>query len=131
MSLSPESQEQMLIDSLVETFPSGSVRDVQKGKLRYDLVPWNAFKRVVQVYTKGAEKYAPRNWELGQDFNRVFASTMRHLMAWYNREDGGQEGDDHAAQAAWNILALLHFEEEIKAGRLPKELDNRPLNGEK
>lgn len=115
-------------DRLVETFSTGSIRDNQDGKLRYDLVPWKAFERVVQVYTKGAIKYAPRNWEKGQPFERVFASAMRHIMSWRNRDSGGSSCDDHLAQATWNLIALLHYEQEITANRLPKELDDRPTN---
>lgn len=111
-----------------ESFSTGSVRDTQEGKLRWDLVPFKAFERVVEVYGEGAVKYAERNWEKGQPYMRVFASAMRHLMAWLHREAPSSSADDHLAQAAWNLLALLHFEGEIAAGRLPKELDDRVIS---
>ena len=35
------------------------------GKSRYDLITPFALEQLAKVLTKGAEKYAERNWELG------------------------------------------------------------------
>src|SRR3546814_2609897 len=34
-----------------------------EGKTRYDLIPADALDLLAQVYSEGAKKYAPRNWE--------------------------------------------------------------------
>jgi len=57
------------------------------GKLRYDLVHPIAHEGLVRVLTKGSEKYAPRNWELGMSWSKVIASLKRHLSAIENGED--------------------------------------------
>ena len=57
------------------------------GKIRYDLLHPAAMKGVAQVMTKGAEKYAPRNWERGMSWTTVLASMKRHLAAFEAGED--------------------------------------------
>jgi hypothetical protein len=90
-----------------EEFETGSKRDTQDGKLRWDLVPWEEFERVVAIYTRGAEKYGDDNWRKGQPMKRIFASLMRHLMAYVM---GKKDGEDHAGAAVWNLLALMWME---------------------
>lgn len=34
---------------------------------------------VVAILKHGAEKYSPRNWELGLDYSRVFRAAMKHF----------------------------------------------------
>lgn len=52
------------------------------GKLRYDLIPWQAIKGLVQVLTFGARKYSPNGWMSVPDgINRYKAATMRHWVA--------------------------------------------------
>lgn len=80
-------------------------------KLRWDLLPFTSLTAVTEVMTYGANKYAERNWEKGMRFTRVFASTMRHLTAWFIGEDKDPETKmSHLAHAACNILFLLHYE---------------------
>lgn len=57
------------------------------GKLRYDLVHPKAEEGLVRVMTKGAEKYADRNWEKGMSWTSVLASLKRHLAAFEAGED--------------------------------------------
>ena len=90
------------------------------GKLRYDLLPVDAVREVVRVYTKGAEKYADRNWEKGMSWSRCIGPLMRHLEAFREGkiwDDGidpvtGQPGTGchHMAMVAWNALALVAYE---------------------
>lgn len=90
------------------------------GKLRYDLLPVDAMRELVKVYTKGAEKYADRNWEKGMSWSRVIGPLMRHLEAFRQGEiwdDGidpvtGQPctGCHHMAMVAWNALALVTYQ---------------------
>jgi hypothetical protein len=63
-----------------------------------------------------------RNWEQGIPLSRYLDSAKRHL-------DQYQEGmldEDHLAQAAWNLLGLLHTEEMIRRGILPRDLSDLP-----
>lgn len=80
------------------------------GKLRYDLLEPFAIKQLVKVYTKGAEKYAERNWEKGMKWGKVLASLKRHIAAWEDGEDFDEElGTYHMANAAWNCMTLLSY----------------------
>lgn len=80
------------------------------GKLRYDLLPPDGLAELVRVYTKGAEKYAPRNWERGMAWSKCFASMMRHCWAFWRGEDYDAEtGCHHMAMAAWNAMALCVY----------------------
>jgi Domain of unknown function (DUF5664) len=80
------------------------------GKLRYDLLPPDALEQLVLVYTKGAEKYADRNWEKGMSWSRCFGPLMRHAWAFWRGEELDREsGLPHMAHAAWNCLALIAY----------------------
>lgn len=105
-----------------ETFTTGAQRDQQGDKLRYDLMSPLAAKRIARVFADGAKRYGDRNWEKGMPFTRVLASALRHLHAYRL----GDKGEDHLAQLAWNVEALLHYEEAIKGGTLPADLNDLP-----
>jgi hypothetical protein len=82
-----------------------------KGKPRWDLLPADALEELVLVYTRGAEKYADRNWEKGMSWSRCFRSMLSHTWKWW----GGEQYDDetglhHLAHVAWNALALVAYE---------------------
>lgn len=80
------------------------------GKLRYDLFEPNAMKELAKVFTIGANKYAPRNWEKGMSWTSVLASLERHKEAFKLGEDYDKEtGCLHAAHIAWNALALVSY----------------------
>ncbi len=102
---------------LREEMATGSVRDSREGKGRFDLISPFALARLAGVYERGAVKYAARNWEKGQPFSRFLDSAMRHL----NRFAMGHIDEDHLAQAVWNLVAIMHFQE---IGR--HELDDMP-----
>jgi len=80
------------------------------GKLRWDLLPSDAAQAIVEVLTKGAEKYEDRNWEKGMCWSRPFAACMRHLWAWWRGEDKDPEsGLDHLAHAGCCIMFMLAY----------------------
>lgn len=80
-------------------------------KLRYDLLPADGLEALVDVYTKGAKKYADRNWELGMAWHRVLGSLMRHTWKFWRGESHDPEtGCHHMAMAAWNALALCVYD---------------------
>lgn len=114
-----------------QEFSTGSKRDTNKGKGRFDLIPPYALKRLAQHFENGAEKYGDRNWEKGQPLARYLDSAIRHAYAFL----GGSRDEDHLAAVAWNALAYIETERRIQQGILPEELDNiepvrRELNGE-
>lgn len=90
-----------------EEFNTGSVRDTQEGKPRFDLIPTEGLRRLADLYARGAEKYDDNNWQKGQPYSRVYASLFRHLIQW--RE--GERTEDHIAAVAWNAFALMFYEE--------------------
>lgn len=90
-----------------QSFETGAVRDTQKGKARYDLIPPTALYRVAMHYGGGAAKYKPFNWAKGMNFSRTFASMFRHLMEWQI----GDRSEDHLAALVFGALTLMHFED--------------------
>lgn len=85
-------------------------RKDDSGKPPWDLLPYDALDDVVAVLMYGATKYAPRNWEAGMRWGRLFAAAMRHMRAWWGGEDSDPEtGLPHLAHAACCILFLLAY----------------------
>lgn len=105
-----------------EHFSSGSVRDSQIGKGRYDLLPPRAIREVAIRFEEGAKNYGDRNWEKGQDLGRLMSSAIRHAFQVMQ----GCTDENHAAAAAWNILAFMETRALIREGKLPPALDNLP-----
>ena len=105
-----------------QNFDTGSVRDTNTGKGRFDLVAPYAMLRLAQHYENGSRKYGDRNWELGQPLSRYLDSAIRHLT----KVVMGLEDEDHLSAAVWNIMAITETQLRIKLGILPKELDDLP-----
>jgi hypothetical protein len=79
-------------------------------KLPWHLLPGDAIEEIVKVLDYGQKKYAPRNWEKGMAWNRPFAALMRHMWAWWRREEKDPEtGLSHLAHAGCCILFLLSY----------------------
>jgi len=90
-----------------EEFKSGAVRDTREGKGRFDLISPFFLKRLADVMEKGAVKYTSRNWEKGMEFSRLLDSALRHI----NQSLMGLQDEDHLAQASFNLMAVIHFQE--------------------
>lgn len=91
------------------------------GKLRYDLIPPFAMEQYARVMTKGAQKYAERNWERGMLWSNVIASLKRHLAEVEKGNDYDEEtGILHAAHVMWNAAALTEYYKTYPQG------DDRP-----
>ena len=105
-----------------EHFKSGAMRDNNEGKGAFELITPFALERVAKVYERGAKQKGDRNWEKGLPMGRTLQSAIRHINQ-YLQSDGEE---DHLAQAAWNLFAVMHFEEMIDRGILPKELNDLP-----
>jgi hypothetical protein len=81
-----------------------------QGKSRYDLIPAFAQEQYARVLTKGAEKYAERNWERGMPWSKVLASLERHLYAIKRGEDVDPEtGLLHSAHVMTNAAFLTEY----------------------
>ena len=87
----------------------GGVRDTNEGKPDFTLIPYEALKRVAQHYTNGLKKYGRNNWHnlsTQADMDRFKESALRHLYQYLN----GEDDEDHASAAIFNIMALVYFE---------------------
>jgi len=92
------------------------------GKTRYDLVPTFAQEQYAKVLTKGAEKYAERNWEKGMAWSKVMASLERHLAAIKRGEDYDSEtGLLHSAHIMCNAAFITEYYKIYPQG------DDRPV----
>lgn len=110
-----------------QEFETGSKRDTNEGKPRYDLITPIALYRLAMHYTNGAKKYGDRNWEKGQPLARYIESAERHLQ----KLKMGITDEDHESALVWNIMAYMHTKTLIELGEMPKELDNMPVYSEK
>lgn len=80
------------------------------GKLRYDLLPWDAMDELVRVYTVGAAKYEDNNWLKGMSWGRCVGAMFRHMSRWALGEERDPETNCyHLAHAMWNAMALLTY----------------------
>ena len=102
-----------------DSFDGGMVRDTAAGKMRPDLVKDGPmFLRWVGLLTRGAIKYAARNWMKArgqEEYDRFLESADRHYEIWstwrrygINIEDLDNPTteplkEDHAAAAYFNI----------------------------
>lgn len=86
-----------------EEYKSGMVRDTTEGKTMWSLVADGPMlKRWAEHLTKGAIKYAVRNWmkaDGDEEMNRAKDSAFRHFMQWLS----GETDEDHAAAVFFNI----------------------------
>ena len=86
-----------------QEFSGGMVRDTTEGKTDYSLVlDGPMFDRWAIHLTKGAVKYAKRNWmkAAGQEeLDRFRESALRHFIQWFR----GDVDEDHASAVFFNI----------------------------
>lgn len=102
----------------VREFQSGAHRDPNETKGRYDLLSPLFLKRLAVHTQKGGVARGDRNWEAGMPMDAVLDSAIRHCYAYLE----GDRSEDHLAAAAWNVMNLIHTEEQIERGNLPADL---------
>ena len=105
-----------------QQFGTGAVRDTAADKPRLELVSPFAMRRLGIWLDLGAKKYESRNWEMGIPITRCLASLLRHAEAYL----AGESDEDHMAACMTNAMFIMHYEEMIQRGVLPKEIDDRP-----
>ncbi len=103
-------------------FESGSKRDPNADKGRYDLISPMFIRRLAKHTQTGGQHRGDRNWEKGMPMSAVLDSAIRHLYDYLY----GDRSEDHLAAAAWGTMNLIHHEDMIKRGLLPKELNDLP-----
>lgn len=96
-------------------FDSGMVRDVTTDKTNVSLVfDGPMFWRWAVHLTKGAIKYALRNWMKANgesELERFRQSASRHFYQWYR----GDVDEDHAAAVFFNINGAEYVKERLAA----------------
>lgn len=94
----------------------GVKNDFKDHKLRWDLLPLNEIEDIVEVYTKGSEKYGENTWQnLENGLQRYKAALLRHLVEFEKgNEVDSNTGCKHLAQVAWNAIAMLHYSKKDK-----------------
>lgn len=98
----------------------GTKNDTTKAPLH--LIPPEFMFAIAEILRFGAEKYAPRNWEKGINYSRVYRACLGHLGLWFMRRPRDPEtGRSHLWHAACCIMFLVVYElREMKA------FDDRP-----
>lgn len=81
------------------------------GKNQLELIPVEWVWGLGAVLTRGAAKYAPRNWERGMAWGKVLGSALRHIYKFAAGERYDPEtGCHHMFMAAWNCCALASYD---------------------
>lgn len=67
---------------------------------------------MAELYGRGAEKYADRNWERGYAWHLSYSAMQRHATQfWQFRESRDAEtGCHHLAAVVFHALALMAFD---------------------
>ena len=83
------------------------------GKIQPSLVPPRQLFNVTKVFTMGAVKYEPRNYQQCKEPERYYNAFMRHMLAWQLGEDLDPEsGLPHLAHATTNLMILAEVMEQ-------------------
>lgn len=90
----------------VHRFASGAVRGTDASGTRFDLISPVALEALAETYAEGAAKYGDDNWLKGIPTSDLLNHALRHLNMWQR----GDTSEPHLAHAAWNVLAMIHFE---------------------
>jgi DNA-directed RNA polymerase subunit RPC12/RpoP len=89
-----------------QQFDTGAQRDVQTGKGRFDLIPFEGDRRTAIRLEQGAEKYGDHNWKKGIPVSRCISSAKRHLSQYLD----GDRSEDHLAAVVCNVFFIMWYE---------------------
>jgi len=102
--------------------PAGLHKDA--GKSQVESISPRALLLLGDVLTYGCRKYAKFNWTAGINVTQIYASTLRHLLKWYNGEDLDDESSlPHLAHALCDAMFLLEYMDNPRYA----EFDDRPF----
>jgi hypothetical protein len=122
--LEMQAQSPLSVPSGPPGYPDGNPKTVHGvRKTPMHLIPPPALEAEAWVFGLGAEKYGPYNWREHKVSASVYqAAALRHLMAWWERQDTDPEsGQSHLAHARACLGIVLDAE---KHGKLN---DDRPV----
>lgn len=81
------------------------------GKNQLELIPVEWIWGLGMVLTRGAAKYAVRNWERGMKWSYPIGCALRHILKFMCGERYDAEtGCHHLFMAAWNCCALATYD---------------------
>lgn len=81
------------------------------GKLPYHLIPVEFLQALAEILDFGQKKYAPRNWEKGLAWSRVYRAACGHLFDWFRGAGPDPEtGKSHLWHAACCVMFLVVYE---------------------
>lgn len=113
-----------------QQFDSGMVRDTTEGKTDFTLaLDGPMFERYAIHLTKGAQKYAKRNWMQANgvaELERFKESALRHFLQWLR----GDTDEDHAAAVWFNVNGAEYVKERMAAAGQPLPEVRRAMPGE-
>lgn len=109
---------------MINEAPVSQKNDRKDDKLMWELLPLDDIEDVVKVYTEGAKKYGPNNWQhLENGYQRYKAAMLRHLLEYEKGHEFDEEtGCRHLAQVVWNAIAMLHISKH-PCGNVPTMTD--------
>ena len=105
-----------------ETQETGAQSDLGTANIAMELLSPYSLWQLSAWLGKGAEKYAPRNWEKGIPFSICVGKLQRHLQKYLK----GQTDEPHLAAVGFWWHALTHYESMITLGKLPASLNDLP-----
>lgn len=96
----------VLFDDAKDLMKTSKGRKYDKGKLLWDLFPFDVAEGVVDILTYGAKKYDPNNWQNVETY-RYISALFRHLVAWLGGEELDKEsGKHHLDHALCNLIFI-------------------------
>jgi len=87
----------------METTEQGGNREANKGRGRFDLIPFEGLEALAIWYEGGANKYGDRNWEKGLSVKDCINRMNRHASKAAN----GRTDEDHLSAVIWNAMAAI------------------------
>jgi hypothetical protein len=123
----PANCDSTAVDGRFCEFHGGKVGKKHDGeKLPVDLVTPDLIKSVAAVLRMGAEKYGRHNWKKGLEYHRVYAATLRHLLAFAEGErTDAESGLPHLSHALCELMFLSYY---INSGAY-QQFDDMPEDG--
>lgn len=91
----------------IKQLPTGALSSTDADDVRFDLISPIALERIARTYAEGAKRYGEHNWLKGIPSSDLLNRALRHINLYLQ----GDKSEDHLAHAAWNIFAIMHFEE--------------------
>jgi hypothetical protein len=98
------------------------LKKLDQDKVPLQLVPASLLWAVGTILDFGAKKYAPRAWEKGMEWSRVYGALLRHVTMWFagfgpTRHNfvfghlDAETGKSHLWHAACCIAFLIEYED--------------------